>query len=669
MDERDRSRAIELRRTIMAASSGAVSLEQIKEYILYNCCTFAGPAGHRDTIVDDGKLMPLARRWQDEIRTHAVSQPIPTSSAPAPQDNTFFAQHPPTTPATPTPSYTATNYSSTASPYSQLDPRASWNINTAPSSYIASHTSRQYISPAPTTAGSLQHSAFSDPITSSPSYKYSVQTVPATSEPFQDHWNQPHYDPDPRDAISDYQPNARLSYDVNVAPSTSEFAPQLAGNLPRFTLRSREVNGSNSTLGQSASDSELPQSEFRIHKAEPGPDDSVARKILAPLEKDDFKTGSLYAFTRDSSQGHVKIGWTASFVNNRLDYWSNHGDEPKVLFSMHLVPHAKRAETLTHYELIREWRRERRCKNQDCNVKHIEWFEVSKYRAKQVVADWAEFIERAEPYDRDDGSLKPSWKIVVETIDGKGELVTAKKLLEHYEASLVEEPTFIETCLVIAEPPIKVESLIKTEQLPKSESEDREALTPERSPVKALPKTPDPAALSSYPKPNVKAGYDSLPATLKELAVAHIDLKEVQERIASITQRLQNIEFGRQETIASIMQRLQNIELGIQAEPQREVLARDGQMRAEAEEGRPHRQVQSPATKNETEKGADEWDADETLVEDESPRPLEKVALKIVDGLSAGISAGKANAVAKGFDRPKVLELEAPPPIRIATQA
>jgi hypothetical protein len=674
MDERDRSRAIELRRTIMATPSEALSLEQIKDYILYNCCTFAAPAGHRGTIVDDGNLMPLARRWQNEIWTRAGSQSILTSSVPAPPDNTFFAQHPPTTLATPTPTYTATNYTSTANPDHQLDPRAPWNINTAPSSSIASYTTHQYISSTPTTAGSLQqfpdqprydhyhyrsslshdpynpttfhhNSAFSDPITSSPSHKYSVQTVPATSEPLQDHWNQPYYDLGPRDAISGYQPNPRLSYDVTVPTSTSEFAPQLAGNLPHFPLRSREVNILNSILGQSASDSEPSQSEFCIYKAEPGPDDSVARKLLAPLEDDDFMTGSLYAFTRDSSPGHIKIGWTASPVNDRLNYWSNHGDDPKGLFSVHLVPHAQRAETLTHYELIKEWRWERRCKNQLCNVKHIEWFEVSKYRAKQVVADWAEFIERAEPYDPDDGSLKPSWRRVVETMDGKGELVTAKKLLEHYEASLVEEPTFIETSLVIAEPPVKVESLIKTGPLPKSESDDREALTPERSQVNALPKTPDPAALSSSPKPNVKEGSDSLSATRKELADARIDLKGVLE------------------TITSIMERLQNIELSIQAEPQREVLPRDRQIRAAAEQGRPHRQVESPATKNETEKRPDGWDPEETLVEDQSPHLLEKVALKIVDGISAGISAGKASAVEKRLDGPKVLELEALLPI------
>ncbi|KIN08800.1 hypothetical protein OIDMADRAFT_175517 [Oidiodendron maius Zn] len=501
MDESDRREAGKLRRAIIAASSETVSLEQIIKYIRYSCCTFAAPAGHRQKIVDDGNLRPLARRWQNEIWQRAASQSSPTSSAPAPQNNTF---------------------------------------------------------------------------------------------------------------------------------------------VPRYRLRSREVNGSNSTPGQSASDFKPPQTEFCIYRPEPRPSDSVARKILAPLEDDDFITGSLYGFTRDSSLGHIKIGWTRS-VDDRLKYWSKHGDNPKLLFSVHLVPYAQRAETLTHYELIKERRWERRCESQDCNVNHMEWFEVGKYRAKQVVADWAEFIERAEPYDRGDGSLTPFWKKEVETMDGRGELITAKKLLERYEASLVEEPTLIETSLAIAEPPTKVESLIKTGPTPKSEPDNREALMPGRSPVKALPKTPDPAVLSSSPKPNVRAESDSLPVTRKELADARVDIKELQD------------------TIASIMKRLQNIELGTQAEPQREFLPRDGQIRAKADEGRPHRQVGSPATKDETEEEEDGWDPDETLIGHQSPHPLEKIASKIVDGFAAGISAGKANVVEKWVDRPKVHEHGAPP--------
>jgi hypothetical protein len=358
------------------------------------------------------------------------------------------------------------------------------------------------------------------------------------------------------------------------------------------------VNGSNSTPGQS---------EFHVHKAERLPGDSVAGKILLPLQEDDFKTGSLYAFTRDSSAGHVKIGWTSNTIQSRIDYWSDHGDEPKVLFSVHLVPHARRAETLTHHELINEWRRERRCQNHDCTVEHVEWFEVSKYRAKQVVVGWAEFIERAEPYDPDNGSLKPSWKMVVEAMEGKGELITAKKLLEHYEASPVGESTPIEVPLLIVASPSA------------SEPGSGGASTPEISPVKVLPKTPDTAASSSSPKPNGKAEFNPRMEILRDLVNAYGDLKEVQERISSITQRLLEVEI-----------------------------------RAGNEKLRRARQVESPAAKSEAENQA-ESDEDETLVFDGSPIPR-----KMVDGPSLGTSAGKGKAVAKVFGGPNVRELGAP---------
>jgi T5orf172 domain len=176
---------------------------------------------------------------------------------------------------------------------------------------------------------------------------------------------------------------------------------------------------------------------------DPGPSDSVSWKILDPLEDRDFEKGSLYIFDRASSPGHVHIGWTARSVFNRLQDWSECGYTPNLLFSVHCVPHAQRAETLTRYELIKEWRRERKCKANWCQKSHQQWFEVSKERAEQVLGDWANFFIKSEPYDLE-GWLKNQWREVIETMDRKEEVVTAKKLLEHYEAfeeaALVEEP-------------------------------------------------------------------------------------------------------------------------------------------------------------------------------------------------------------------------------------
>jgi hypothetical protein len=108
-----------------------------------------------------------------------------------------------------------------------------------------------------------------------------------------------------------------------------------------------------------------------------------------------------------------------------------------------LVPYAQRAETLTHYELIKEWRRERQCQAKHCGKSHQEWFEVSKERAKEVLGDWAKFMDIAKPYDSR-GFLKVWWMNFVKRTIKSGETVTAKKLLEHYELFLAEDATLVE---------------------------------------------------------------------------------------------------------------------------------------------------------------------------------------------------------------------------------
>ena len=129
---------------------------------------------------------------------------------------------------------------------------------------------------------------------------------------------------------------------------------------------------------------ETPLSEFRPHIAQPTLTDSVSKKLQDTLVGRDFETGSLYIFDRASSPGHVKIGWTAKSVQGRLESWSKCGYTPNLLFSKENVPFAQRVETLAHYELIKEWRRERMCKARWCQKSHSEWFETSPERAAQV---------------------------------------------------------------------------------------------------------------------------------------------------------------------------------------------------------------------------------------------------------------------------------------------
>jgi len=51
-------------------------------------------------------------------------------------------------------------------------------------------------------------------------------------------------------------------------------------------------------------------------------------------------------------------------------------------------------------------------------------------------------MRRAEPYDTA-GRLKPQWTKFVELLDAKQEVVTAEKLLEHYELSLVDNKILV----------------------------------------------------------------------------------------------------------------------------------------------------------------------------------------------------------------------------------
>ena len=174
-----------------------------------------------------------------------------------------------------------------------------------------------------------------------------------------------------------------------------------------------------------------PLSEFRPHVAQPTADDSVAYRIQIRLEDRDFESGSLYMFDRVSSPGHVKIGWTARSVQGRLDDWSRCGYIPNLLFSEHNIPFAQRAETLVHYELIYEWRRERMCKADWCRKSHREWFEVSVERAIKVMGSWSILFRSAPPYDAQ-GSLKPYWKDIVKAMIKNRETITGHTLLQRH---------------------------------------------------------------------------------------------------------------------------------------------------------------------------------------------------------------------------------------------
>ncbi|KAF1813279.1 hypothetical protein P152DRAFT_434214 [Eremomyces bilateralis CBS 781.70] len=319
-----------------------------------------------------------------------------------------------------------------------------------------------------------------------------------------------------------YQSRARTSFSINTKPSTpvasltpyqyssprssaiTDIAFQPFGSQPRYNLRPPTANlSTNSTLTKATFSSQVSLSEFRPHVSDPLPSDSVSWRVLKLLEDRDFETGSVYIFDRASSPGHVKIGWTARSVSLRLEDWSKCGYRPNLLFRVDRVPHAQRVETLTHHELLKEWRRERMCKAAWCRKSHQEWFEVSKERAAQVLGDWAEFMRIARPYDLG-GRLKNMWREFVETADRNKEMVTAKKLLEHYKEVLVKETTIVEEIVDRAEA-LKTEEVVDISHGPEAgcQGPPKKALVPVESLGITLPTSPKEISLlklESWPK-------------------------------------------------------------------------------------------------------------------------------------------------------------------------
>lgn len=285
-----------------------------------------------------------------------------------------------------------------------------------------------------------------------------------------------------KEAIEDIGSAARAP-PQGVAPDDSEIAG-LTGSQESYNLRPRgPASTTNSVSTGPISPLKATRSEFRPHVAEPTPSDSVSYKLRERLDDRDFETGSLYIFDRSSSPGHVKIGWTARSVLGRLERWAQCGYTPNLGFQVNGVPHAQRVETLTHHELMKEWRRERMCKAEWCRKSHQEWFEIGSERAARVITTWVAFMKIAEPYEPN-GSLKGYWVSVTKSMDGTGMATTGESLLAHYRASLASRAVLterlaeLETVSKSGHPvaldhghdeDLKTEPLVKVEFLPEGD--------------------------------------------------------------------------------------------------------------------------------------------------------------------------------------------------------
>ena len=497
--------------------------------------------------------------------------------------------------------------------------------------------------------------------------------------------------PIPSTAIADYQPDTPTSSTIRTTPPTSvtssppvhiicpkssisstEIAPLPSGVQTRYELRPRGTNTSTNVISDRPR--AIPQpprsvSEFRPHIKEPCPSDSVSSRLLDNLVDRDFETGSLYIFDRICSPGHVKIGWTAGSVSRRLDDWSKHGYTPNLLFSIHDIAHAQRVETLTHYELIKEWRTELKCKAAHCPVRHQEWFEVSKQRAEQVLSDWAIFMEAAEPYDSK-GVLKAEWGDFVKMTVKSGENVTGKMLLEHYGLSLDEDTTLVEES-VDTKCTLKIEEQ-EQDPLDSITPEDLEALEEALLQLDLLqieqPTSTEGAMLiksEPSPKPIQLAGT-SLHEPKKQPKNDSIDASasppsprpKAESKSGLPASEGKDISRGQEESITptAVAQLRHNAEECGQAKPESGLLRCDKQIPERAED-----EDESAVTEIKSETGSDQFDAEQTLVEVPAPESFEGVAPKIVDGLWNETSDGRKDRPSKALDGLNVLKSEVPP--------
>ncbi|KAK3214304.1 hypothetical protein GRF29_28g2682051 [Pseudopithomyces chartarum] len=387
-DCHDIASARKLRQTILESESEDISFDDLIEYIRCNCCAgrISPDTNHRNSIKDVDLLIPLAKRWLDEILLRRRMDDIARHTAERPT---------PTTPA-----------------------RTSRADQGTPSSYASSATS-------------------------TPTHTITVET-PMTSPSYHRFSSPPPFNKGSKPQKPDASPTPASRY--STIPSATQHTSQHVGAHTRYDLRPREINPVTGNVSRLSARPALPR--FRIYIESPSSEHAISWQVCQRLgagdKPRDYETGSLYIYDRTSTPGYVKIGWTARSVKERLEDWSKCGYVPNELFRATEVPYAQRVETLTHHELVAEWRSEPPCQN--CwartgeRVCHSEWFEVGHDRAIKVLSTWAKFFKKAIPY-KSDGSLKTEWRRVVSALVAKGDNVTGTKLLEHHETSVKERET------------------------------------------------------------------------------------------------------------------------------------------------------------------------------------------------------------------------------------
>ncbi|KAF3033867.1 hypothetical protein E8E12_000110 [Didymella heteroderae] len=152
----------------------------------------------------------------------------------------------------------------------------------------------------------------------------------------------------------------------------------------------------------------LPASSFKFapYQTEPSSIRSIAEALFAKASKAlsawDRKDGYIYMFWDQQHFGMVKVGRTAD-REQRLKQWNS---QCKITHHYHRIlkdtsssriPHVQRIEKLLHIELG-NYRKKRTCDG--CGRTHIEWFDISAEKARQVYQKWEDWIVQ-RPYAQD----------------------------------------------------------------------------------------------------------------------------------------------------------------------------------------------------------------------------------------------------------------------------
>ena len=194
---------------------------------------------------------------------------------------------------------------------------------------------------------------------------------------------------------------------------------------------------------------------------------TLASLLLKPLSKvGDRKYGDVYAFSRISSPGMVKVGYTKQ-TEDRLRSWERMCHYKPILeHCIRNVPYVPRVEKLVHYELLPNWRRELKCKhNPLCVVRHEEWFECNVDTAARSMDNFSQWMTIAQPYDTY-GTLKPQWKDFVRNKVRNGQGITSQGLLDAMQTdrNQIERPLFSQTAAIASLQTLKslIESVLTT---------------------------------------------------------------------------------------------------------------------------------------------------------------------------------------------------------------